>query len=347
MDTPALSSRPAPPAPRYLAALPAELAAFIDGLPKTETHLHIDGALSWPELRRLDPTRPERPEFWEPAHRYGDFEEFLSVCHRHVLEWLTTPERCAATVHSLLAEAATQNVRYVETSLSLGAALRVGTLREVFAALRAAADAGPVPEVRLFLGFGRADHHRWAAELEEALAVSEIDAIDLHGVETLPVEPWTVDFFARARAAGKFTKVHAGEFGPAAHVRHAVEVLGVDRIEHGARAAEDPAVVELLARRGVTLDVSPLSNLKLRVTPSIVAHPIGVLHRAGVKCTLNTDDPFLFGSTLREEYAVLALEAGFTREDLVRLADNGLAAALVSAEQRATWRAELAEAARA
>ncbi len=330
-----------PPPPRHFASIEPGLAAFIDALPKTETHLHIDGALSLAHLRTLDPGLPERPYFWDAAHRYADFGDFLKVCHRHVLLWLTSPERCAAAVDSMLAECAAQNVRYVETSLSLGAALRAGPLREVLAAIRSAAERSAVPDVRLFVGFGRADHLQFSSALEEVLTLDGVDGIDLHGVETLPVLDWTVDYFQRARAAGKFTKVHAGEIGPAAHVRHAVEVLGVNRIEHGARAAEDPEVVRLLVERGITLDVCPISNLKLRVTPSLRQHPLAALHRAGVACTLNTDDPFCFGNTLREEYAACVTELGLDRADLVRLARNGFSAALLPADRKAALVAEL------
>ncbi len=329
------------PAPRHFPVIDPALAAFIDALPKTETHLHIDGALSLPRLRALDPDLADPPPFWAADHRYADFGDFLQICHRYVLLWLTSPERCADAVETMLAECASQNVRYVETSLSLGAALRAGPLREVVSAIRAAADRSAVPDVRFFIGFGRADHLQFSSALEEVLTLDGVDGIDLHGVETLPVLDWTVDYFQRARAAGKFTKVHAGEIGPAAHVRHAVEVLGVDRIEHGARAAEDPEVVRLLVERGVTLDVCPISNLKLRVTPSLRQHPLAALHRAGVACTLNTDDPFCFGSTLREEYAACVTELGLDRADLVRLARNGFSAALLPADRKAALVAEL------
>lgn len=328
-------AKPRLPALRHLPAIEPGLAAFIDALPKAEAHLHLDGALSWERLRERDPSLPERPFFWAAEHRYGDFLDFLNVCHHHVAEWLTTPERYADTARTMLADCAAQNVRYVETSMHLPAALNAGSIREIIAALRSVFTEFPVIEARLFVGLSRNcydTHHR---AIEEALVHADVAGFDLHGIETLPVEPWTSDLFQRARAAGKFTKVHAGEQGPPALVRHAVEALGVNRIEHGVRAVEDPAVVQFLVDRGVTLDVCPISNLKLGVTPSLTAHPIAALHRAGVACTINTDDPFCFGNTLREDYAVLALQCGLNLAELAQLARNGFASALLTPAQKA------------
>jgi adenosine deaminase len=174
----------------------------------------------------------------------------------------------------------------------------------------------------------------------------DLAGIDLHGVETLPLEPWTHQLWRRAQANGKFTKAHAGEFGPASSVREVVERLGVTRVEHGVRSIEDPAVVDLLKARGVTLDVCPVSNVKLRVAPSLAGHPIARLHRAGVACTVNTDNPFTFGVSLREEYAALVQQAGLSRADLAVLAANGFRAALLPEAIRVQRLAEIDEALR-
>jgi adenosine deaminase len=143
------------------------------------------------------------------------------------------------------------------------------------------------------------------------------------------------------RAAGKVTKCHAGEFDGAARVREAIEVLGVKRVQHGVRAIEDPAVVKLAIERGVTFDVCPISNVGLRVVPAMREHPIRRLMKAGVRCTVSTDDPLCFANTLNDEYTALALELNFTRAELAQVARNGWAVADVSAETRSAALSEI------
>ncbi|SDT88245.1 adenosine deaminase [Verrucomicrobium sp. GAS474] len=316
--------------PTYAEADPA-LAAFIARLPKTETHLHLEGSVPWELLRELDPAKfAVPPPFWHPDFRYESFEQFLDLILEYAAPWYTSAEHYGKAAELVLAECQKQNVKYVETSIHLAAVVHAsGSGPEIIAAVKEAArKAAPGLEVRVFLGLCRDDYGRFPKEIAEAVNWAELDGLDLHGVETIPLQEWTSGIWRQARENGKFTKAHAGEFGPASFVREAVEVLGVTRIEHGVRAAEDPEVMALLRDHGVTLDVCPISNLKLKVAPSIQEHQIGVLHRSGVRCTINTDDPFFFGNRLEDEYAALALDAGFSRRDLATLARNGFEAAV-------------------
>ncbi|MDE1169948.1 MAG: hypothetical protein PW734_01855 [Verrucomicrobium sp.] len=325
----------------HLAADPA-LAAFIRAIPKTETHLHLEGALPHALLRELDPSRfAAPPAFWEPGFRYDDFPHFDGVMREHAAAWFRSAEAYGRAAALLLPALAAQNVRYVEASVHLPAVHAAGG-EAVLAALRAAAAATPQVELRLFAGMTRGLYATHAAVIEAALGWKEVDGFDVYGPEAVPFEPWTADVWRRARQAGKFTKAHAGEFGDAAAVRHAVEALGVTRVEHGLAAAADPALCALLRERGVTLDICPVSNWRLRAVPSLGAHPIAALHRAGVRCTVSTDDPFFFGTTLENEYAALAREAGLTRTELLQLARHGWEAALVSPAVREEALAEIA-----
>jgi adenosine deaminase len=117
-------------------------------------------------------------------------------------------------------------------------------------------------------------------------------------------------------------------------------VLGVTRVQHGVRAVEDTAVMALAAERGVVFDVCPVSNVKLGVAASLEAHPLRALMAAGVRCTVSTDDPLVFGLSLNEEYAALA-EAGYSREELRRLARNGFEVALLPEREKADWIAKI------
>ena len=156
-----------------------------------------------------------------------------------------------------------------------------------------------------------------------------LDGIDLHGAEGVPIWVWAPRYWKKARDAGKFTKAHAGEFMVVDFVRYVVEALGGQRIEHGIRSIEDQAVLGLLRERGIALDVCPISNLKLRVVLSASAHPLRRLMDSGIACTISTDDPICFGNDIEDEYFFLANELGFTTAELSRVASNGFDVALV------------------
>ncbi len=297
---------------------------FIQALPKTETHLHVEGALPYELLVQLDPSRwrPD-PEFRARAYRYASFPEFERILLEHALPWFTSADRYHEAARLIFAKHAAQNVRYVETSFHLPVTRFIGVPGpEIIAAIRSAAPAGL--EVRVFAGMLRTD---FAGELRPVIdrlhEWEELAGVDLHGHETQATPPDAAAVWARLRAAGKVTKCHAGEFDGPGRVREAIETLGVRRIQHGVRAIEDPAVVRLAAERGVSFDVCPLSNVGLRVVPSLREHPIRRLLAAGVRCTVSTDDPLCFANSLTEEYAALAEELAFSRAELAAIARNG------------------------
>jgi adenosine deaminase len=204
-------------------------------------------------------------------------------------------------------------------------------------------DAAPSDlEVRVFSGM-TGDLYRppMDALIRDSLRWRWLAGIDLHGHERYPLQEWTPEIWRRARDAGKETKAHAGEFGPAANVREAVERLGVRRVQHGIRAVDDPEVVALLLREDVTLDITPISNVKLATVRSMREHPLRRLVAAGVRCTISTDDPLVFGNTLTDEYVALATDAGFTRAELVQLARNGFDAGTMNPERKGAALREL------
>jgi adenosine deaminase len=303
----------------------ARMMAFIQELPKTKTHLHIEGALPLELLKRVVPKtfNCSLMPWWADDYRYEDFATFEKVLLDLASLWFTSPERYHEAARLIFAGLAKQNVRYVETSFHLRLARFIGAEgEEIIDAIRQAAPPGMV--VRVFAGMLRNDYTPGLMRTSDQLEKwQQLFGVDLHGAETVPLQPWTKSVWERVRYAGKETKAHAGEFGGAENVREAVEVLGVRRVQHGVRAIEDPAVVALLKDHGVTCDVCPISNVKLKVAPSMKLHPLRRLFDAGVSCTVSTDDPFLFGNTLNGEYAALAMDAGFSRKELWQLARNG------------------------
>jgi adenosine deaminase len=313
------------------------LRAFIQSLPKTETHLHLEGALPLELLQRVRPEFQQPPSSWAPDFKFDDFAQFETELLDMAFSWFTSPERYHEAAKLIFAGHVAQNVKYVETSFASGVIEFIGLDgREVLAAIRSAVPAGL--EVRVFLGI----HHNGAGPkmmpvLEDALTWKDLAGVDLHGTEGFPVEAWTAPYWAAARLAGKFTKAHAGEFMGADFVRRIVAELKAQRIEHGVRATEDPAVMAELRRLGIALDVCPISNHKLMPGIRLETHPIRQLVDAGVKVTISTDDPISFGNTLTDDYAALVERAGFTRRELVQFARNGFEVALMSEAQKQTW----------
>ncbi|MBI3885360.1 MAG: adenosine deaminase [Opitutae bacterium] len=318
------------------------LANFIQALPKTETHLHVEGALPYELLHDLDPGRwPARPAFRERGYRYASFPDFEQQLLEHALPWFASAERYYEAARVMFARHVAQNVKYVETSFHLPVTGFIGVPGpEIIAAIRAAA---PVSiAVRVFAGMLRSDiNGPLRATIDQLEKWENLAGVDLHGNEAMPTEPGTAEVWARLRAAGKVTKCHAGEFDGAARVREAIEVLGVTRVQHGVRAIEDAAVVRLAAERGVTFDVCPISNIGLKVFPSMAEHPIRRLMQAGVRCTVSTDDPLCFANNLNEEYLALAHGLAFTRQELAVAARSGFEVALLPAEQKQPWLEQL------
>lgn len=313
---------------------PGDLAAFVDALPKAEHHLHLEGATPWALMRETDPERfTTPPDSWADHFRFDDFSVFETLVLDYVVPWLNTPERYGLTTREIVAARRAENVRYLEVSI---AGLAIEALGHAFADV-AAAIKGEVPEdidLKLFVGLHHCGFERHEALLADILDCNDIDGIDLHGPEDFPLAPWLPEYWAAARAMRKRTKAHAGELTGASAVREAIEGLGVEKVQHGIRAIEDPDVVALAVERGVSFDVCPISNVKLKAVPDMVSHPLMRLDAAGVVCTINTDDPFIFGNRLRDDYLAAATVLGADAVALARFARNGFLTADLDAATR-------------
>ncbi len=317
------------------------LSAFIQSLPKTETHLHIEGALPFELLQRVRPEFKQPPASWAPDFKFRDFSHFEQELLEMAFSWYISPERYHEAAKLIFARHVEQNVKYVETSFASGVIEFLDLDGpEVLAAIRAAIPAGL--EVRVFLGIHHnGAGHKMKAVLDDALGWKDLAGVDLHGPENFALEPWTADYWAAARSAGKYTKAHAGEFMGADFVRRVLDELQPQRLEHGVRSVEDSAVVDEIRRRGIGLDVCPISNHKLMPGITLAAHPIRQLFDAGVKVTVSTDDPISFGNTLSDEYSALAGPCGFSRAELAQIARNGFEVALMPDAQKRPWLTQL------
>ncbi|HEY4593034.1 MAG TPA: adenosine deaminase, partial [Thermoanaerobaculia bacterium] len=175
------------------------------------------------------------------------------------------------------------------------------------------------------------------AELAAAIRGRErgIVALDLAGDEAGYPGELFVRHFQEAREAGLHTIAHAGEAAGAESVRQAVLGLGAERIGHGIRAIEEPAVLDLLAERRIPLEVCPTSNLHTSTVPDYRSHPLPALLRRGIRCTLNTDDPSISGLDLAHEYRVASAELGLSEVEIRRMQETAVEAAFLTPEERA------------
>jgi adenosine deaminase len=313
---------------------------FVRALPKAELHLHLEGAVPWALARTQAPALPERPPWYADGFQFDDFLQFRGAV-RDCMSYLIDAPAYGAAAGAIFRGLLAQNVRYAEISFDVARALEQKLeVHDVVAAIKAAEPSGLI--TRVFAALSQHKPERTPpAVVEAVLSAPGLDGLSLHGDETAQQTPVFVEAFAEARRRGLQTKAHAGELMGPASVATALDLLGVTRIEHGVRAAEDDALVDRLAAEGVTLDICPWSNVRLRVVKSLAAHPIRRLHERGVRLTINTDDPTVFGRTLSEELTSLVEDLGFTPADLARFQANAFAVAAIPAAMRAALLAEL------
>jgi adenosine deaminase len=327
------------------ALTPAE-RDFLLRLPKTEQHLHFEAALplAAAQARHGDVLRPV-PPFWAPEFRFDDFAHFVQLSRDYVFPSFQSPDDYLALAGPIFRDIRAQNVRYLETSINpFLLEPHDFDLNDFVRSLRK--EAPPDLDVRIYCGFRRnAYNGRMAAMIDAAADGDEVAGLDLHGFETLALEPWTAAVWARSRASGKRNKAHAGEFAGADSVRQVMDELKIDRVQHGVRAVEDRDLPRRLADEGTVLDLCPISNVRLKVSPSIATHPLRALLQAGVRCTVNSDDPILFGNYLMDDLGSLIVEAGFTFGEIIALLKTGWEEAKVDASVRRGFIAELDRAA--
>ncbi len=314
---------------------------FVDSIPKAELHLHLEGSVPWSLVQTwsLDPL-PDRPDWWDKDHRFESFGDFASILRSTWRPYLNHPEGIAEACGIIFADLQNQNAKYVEISFGLGA--YSFSVQEVVKAMKSGIPNGM--EVRVFAGISRdRDLDTMLNLARVALRSDELDGIDLHGDESVGNLADFKPIYEEARERGLMTKAHAGEFDSAESVRRTVSTLGVTRVEHGIAAAEDPSVVAFLKEQNVALDVCPWSNVKLKAARDLKSHPIQALHRAGIRVTVNTDDPTAFGQTLTDELRWLVTETGMSAAEVADIAGNGFQLANLPEETRSLHLQKIAE----
>ncbi len=317
----------------------------LKALPKAEVHLHLEGCFEaaviaqWAKAEGVALPRPQEDLF--KFSGLADFLGFLDLA----CGLASTQERLVELSYGLCQRLADNGTGYADVIFNPthwhawhG---RLGAMLEAMDAGFKAAEQDGLPTVGLCVSLLRTQSADAATELVESLIAMRhprVVALSVDGNEATAgrTGPRFADAFRRAGAAGLRRTVHAGESSGPEGVWDAVELLGADRIDHGVRAIEDAALVRMLADRQIPLGVCPTSNLVLGVYPSIQEHPIERLRTAGVRVSLNTDDPALLGASLVGEYALCRQAFGWTDEVIRVVARTSIEASFANETVKAS-----------
>ena len=321
-----------------------DLTALIKRIPKAELHLHIEGTLE-PELmmtlaqrNNVDIPYASVDEIRD-AYEFSDLQSFLDIYYAGA-QVLIEEQDFYDLTWAYLERAAEDNVRHVEiffdpqthTERNIGFDT---VINGIYGALQDG-ESNLSITFELIMCFLR---HLSAADamttLEEALPHKErIRAVGLDSSEVGHPPAKFVEVFDRARHEGFMTVAHAGEEGPPKYIREALDLLKVERIDHGVRSLEDPALVERLVKEQVPLTVCPLSNVKLRVFDTLQDHNLRKLLDAGLCATINSDDPAYFGGYIGENFLQTQRALDLGANEIVALARNSFAASFLSKEDK-------------
>jgi len=309
------------------------IAAAIRAMPKIELHRHLEG--SW----RLKSLSSIAREYCLPIDNYDietirphvqimpaeprTWENFLGK-FRFLRQFFRSETIIKRVTREVIADAAADNIKYMElrfTPQALNNVMRCEygeVVHWVCTASQAAAVEHNI-QVRLIVSMNRHEEVSIGeAVLDAALAHRDhgVVAIDLAGQEAIyPAAPFSA-LFQRAKREGMYITVHAGEWAGANSIYEALDLLGADRVGHGIRAVESPALMDSLVERGAALEVCPTSNVDSGVVPSLAEHPLPTLYQRGIYTTINTDDPLISNINLSDQLIQLVEHTSLTLDDL-------------------------------
>jgi adenosine deaminase len=321
-----------------------EMNTFIRGMPKTELHMHIEGSLE-PEMmfalaaRNGIGLRWETPEALRAAYQFSDLQSFLDLYYEGCRVLVEEQDFYDVTA-AYLRRAKEDGV--VRAELLMGPQTFTDRGVEIDTMMRGVFRAIDDAERDLGISSGlivTAQRHRTetaAMELLEQVTPwsNQILGFGMGGAEVGNPPSKFVNFFRACRGKGHRITIHAGEEGPASYVREAVELLEVDRIDHGNSCLDDPGLVREIVERKLALTVCPLSNLRLKGVASLQQHPLRKLLDAGLHVTVNSDDPSYFDGYVSENLIECQRALQLSKEDIVRVVRNGFEAAFITGEER-------------
>lgn len=331
----------------------SDLHAFAAGLPKAELHVHHVGSASPRTVAELAGRHagsspvPADPDALADYFTFTDFGHFIEV-YLSVVDLVRTPEDVWTLTYEVAQDLAAQQVRYAELTLTPYTSIVRGIAAEAYC--EAVEDARQRAERDLGVTL------RWCFDIpgESGLEAADVTldtalrlrpdglvSFGLGGPELGVPRPQFAPHFEQARAAGLHSVPHSGESTDAQSVWDAIEHLGAERIGHGIRSVDDPALLAVLAERGIALEVCPTSNVRTRSVPSLEAHPLPVIAAAGVPFSISSDDPPMFGTTLIDEYVVAAGLLGLDEAGVAELARQAVRQSFLDEAGKASLLAEV------
>jgi len=323
------------------------LDAFINGLPKAELHLHIEGSLE-PELmfELAKRNKVEIPfdsvEAVRAAYDFSNLQDFLDIYYAGA-NVLQTEQDFHDLAYAYFQRAAADRVRHAEiffdpqTHTDRGIPFQV-VADGLLSGMKAAESDLDVSSQLILCFLRHLDEDAAFATLRKAEPwLDRIRGVGLDSSEVGHPPSKFKNVFAAAGSMGLKRVAHAGEEGPPEYVWEALDLLKIDRMDHGNRSMEDPKLIERLASEGMTLTVCPLSNHKLCVVDDLKDHPVPEMLRQGLHVTLNSDDPAYFGGYVNENWRQLTTAVGLTREQLVLLAKNSFEGSFLTSAEKAAY----------
>ncbi|MDQ0796449.1 adenosine deaminase [Streptomyces sp. B1I3] len=322
-------------------------------LPKAELHLHIEGTLE-PELafalaarNGVDLPYADTEEL-RTAYLFEDLQSFLDLYYA-LMAVLRTEDDFAELADAYLARAAAQGVRHAEIFFDPQAhtdrGVPIGTVIEGLGRALERSEETHGVSTQLIMCFLRDKSAESAMETLEAAGpyLHRISGVGLDSAEVGHPPAKFREVYEAAGALGLRKVAHAGEEGPPAYITEALDVLGVERVDHGLRCMEDPELVKRLVAERVPLTLCPLSNVRLRAVDVLEEHPLPAMMAAGLLCTVNSDDPAYFGGYAGDTFHAVHEALGLDREQLRTLARNSFEAAFLDhdEERRARYLSEV------
>jgi len=328
------------------------LLARLRAMPKVELHVHLEGATDaatvWQMAARNGVNLPaDSLEEWQSYYSFRDFTHFIEI-YQLAGGCMRTPEDFAFMTERFLEIQAEQNVRYTEAFLSASLLVEKLPSADLIAAFQEGLQRGEArfgTRCRFIPDIARHQPETQWRVLDFVLQGREAGiflGLGLGGIEVGYPPELFVDVFAEARRQGLHVVAHAGETDGPASIWGALRSLRAERIGHGVRTVDDPLLVAHLVETQVPLEVNPYSNYRLKVTPEDRPHPIRALFDAGVRVTVNSDDPPMFSTDLNQEYALLAAQ-GFSWDELLRLNLNAADVCFLPEDEKADLRQLIAD----
>ncbi len=318
--------------------------AFIAGLPKAELHLHLEGSLE-PELmfalagrNKIDIPFKSVEEV-RAAYSFSNLQDFLDIYYQGAGVLMVEQDFYDLTM-AYLTRVAADTCSHVEVFFDpqthTDRGIDMGVVVNGIARALADGEAQLGLTSKLILCFLRHldEDAAFATLIAAEPYLNKIFGVGLDSSEVGHPPSKFANVFKAAREKGLHLFAHAGEEGPPAYVWEALDVLGIDRIDHGNRALEDDALTARVVKDGITLTVCPLSNLSLCVVADLKAHPLKKMLDLGIKATINSDDPAYFGGYLNNNWHAIGEALDLSKDDLVTLAKNSFAGSYLSSAEK-------------